>query len=441
MEGVLSRSFRGLVAAAALACAAPAGATYVFTTIDYPGAVSTDVRAIDNTGRIAGYASLDGVTNFSFTYAGGVFSPLPFSPLSPSALGMNDAGVIVGGTITTPEQGFIFQSGAYTFFSRPGWTNTEARAINNAGLVVGWSYELDPVGGFFSASSGFIYDPATGTYTDIPVPGSNFVIAQGIDTAGQVVGSALLPGGQQGFLRDPATGALSFFTIASAPTRARGINDTGLITGFITSATTQQAFVATSAGYELLSADPAAALTAGEAINNAGQISGVWLDASNVSHGFIGTPAALPTGTTSGGAYVFGVDVVPDVPIFIDPPVAVGYDYAIGKHDPRVAKVQFPIGIGDSLYLLKVGGRKFVVAGGEWFDFRSHGFPRGVSDFRVGCIDTSATLDPANPQAFPTGLTFVAAGRFTGTQKPRTRNSHAHDGAKCRMDDDGQGDD
>jgi hypothetical protein len=27
-------------------------------------------------------------------------------------------------------------------------------------------------------------------------------------------------------------------------------------------------------------------------------------------------------------------------------------------------------------------------------------------------------LDPANPQAFPTELTFVAAGMFTGTMKP-----------------------
>ncbi len=437
MESAFRRTLRSLGLAAVLAFAAPAFATYVFNTVDYPGAVFTDVRAIDNTGRIAGYASLDGVTNFSFTYSGGAFSPLPASPLSPSALGMNDFGVVVGGTITTPEQGFVFRSGTYTFFSRPGWTNTEARAINNAGLVVGWSYEFDPVLGY-TASSGFTYDSNTGTFIDdIPVAGSTFVIAQGINTARQIVGSALFhPGGEQGFLRDPATGTLHFFTVGGMQTRARGINDVGLITGFVTSAAAQQAFVATSAGYQLLSADPAAVFTAGEAINNAGQISGVWSDAASVSHGFIGTPAAMPTGTTSGGAYIFGVDVVPDVPIFIDPPVAVGYDYAIGKGDPRVAKVQFPIGVGDSLYVLKVDGRKFVVAGGEWFDFRSHGFARGVTDFRVGCIEVSAGLDPANAQAFPTGLTFVAAGRFTGTQKPRTKSSNAHDGASCLKDDD-----
>ena len=435
MRCALSKSFRSMSLAAALAFAAPCFAAYVFNTVDYPGAVYTDVRAIDNTGRIAGYASLDGVTNFSFTYSGGVFAPLPASPLSPSALGMNDSGVIVGGTIGTPEQAFIFQSGTYTFFSRPGWTNTEARAINNAGLVTGWSYEYDPVLGY-TAASGFLYDPATATYTDIPVPGSTFVIAQGINAANQVVGSALLlPGGERAFLRDPATGTLSFFTVGGMQTRARGINDMGLITGFVTSAGAQQGFVGTSAGYELLSASPSATLTAGEAINNAGQVSGLWSDSAGTTHGFIGTPAAMPTGTTSGGAYVFGVDVVPDVPIFIDPPVAVGYDYAIGRNDPRIAKVQLPIGVGDSFYVLEAGGRKFVVPGGEWFDFRSHGFARGVADFRVSCIEVSAGLDPANAQAFPTGLTFVAAGRFTGTQKPRTRDSHAHDGAKCLAGD------
>ena len=437
MGRAFSGALHGWCLAAALAVAGPAFADYVYNTVSYPGAVSTDVRAMNNLGQIAGYAN-DGVANFSFTYAGGVFTALPVSPLQPSALGMNDAGVIVGGTITTPEQGFIFQAGAYTFFSRPGWTNTEARAINNAGLVTGWSWETDPVTGAYTASEGFIYDPATSAYTPIPIPGSLFVIAQGINTAGQVVGSAGIPGAQQAFLRDAPPvppGTIHMFSVAASPTRARGINDVGLITGWVTAGAVAHGFIGTSLGFQLLDV-PGAASTFGEAINNAGQVSGVWFDASDNSRGFIATPAVMPTGTTSAGAYTFAVDVVPNVPIFIDPPVAVGYDYAIGRGDPRIASVQFPIGVGDSLYVLKVNGRKFTVAGGQWFDFRAHGFPRGVTDFRVGCIETSAGLDPANPQAFPTGLTFVAAGRFTGTQKPRTRDSRAHDGESCRLDDD-----
>ena len=432
-----SSGIRIVLAAALSAAAIPASATYVFNVIDYPGSTFTDVRGVNGSGQIAGYTSTDGVHNFSFVYSGGVFTALPASPLGPSALGMNDSGTIVGGTTTTPEQGFIFSGGAYTFFSRPGWTNTEARGVNNSGLVTGWSYETDGSGGV-TASEGFIFNPFTASFTPIPIAGSTFMIAQGINTAGQVVGNArFVPGGSRGWLRDPGTGTISQFQIAGGSTDARGINDVGIITGFVTTASGAHGWVGTSLGYELLDV-PGAAGTYGEAVNHAGQVSGLWFDAADVSHGFIATPAVMPTGTSAGGAYTFSVAVVPDTPIFIDPRVAVGYDYAIGKRDPLVAKVQFPIGIGDSMYLLKVGGRKFTVAGGEWFDFRTHGFPNGVTDFRVGCIDESAALDPANAQAFVTGLTFVAGGTFTGTQKPRQRDTNAKDPKPCdqALDDD-----
>jgi len=422
---------RTLLTAFALAVAAPASATYVFNTINYPGSTFTDVRGINNSGHVVGYTSTDGVTNFSFLYAAGGFSPLPASPLQPSALGINDSDVVVGGTNTTPEQGFIYSGGSYTFFSRPGWTNTEARAVSGSGLVVGWSYETDGMGGTVS-SSGFIYNPATSTYTDIPIAGSPFVIAQGINNAGQVVGSAQFIGSpQQGWLRQPG-GAIAFFQVDAESTHARGINDVGLITGFVSGAV-NSAFVGTSSGFELLDV-PGATTTIGESINNAGQVVGLWWNASTISQGFLATPATMPTGTTSGGAYTFSIAVVPNVPIFIDPKVATGYDYTTGKKDPNIAAVQFPIGIGDSLYLLKVDGKKFTVAGGEWFDFREHGFKKGVDGFRVGCIEVAAALDPANPQAFPTGLKFVAAGQFTGTQKPLKHKDNGHEPRRCELD-------
>ncbi|MGZ5078549.1 MAG: hypothetical protein ACXWHZ_03275 [Usitatibacter sp.] len=438
--------FRPWILVAALVLPLHALAAYVFNTISYPGALLTDVRGITNTGRIAGYASFDGISNFSFTYAGGSFTILPAHVSQPSVLGINDAGVVVGSTVTTPKQAFIYDGVSYTFFSRPGWTNTEARAISNTGLVTGWSYEEDATLGF-TASSGFIYDPVSHAFTDIPIPGSVFTIAQGINLAGQVVGSARLADGQHAFLRQPS-GSITLFRIGTFPTRARGINDFGLMTGFLEDGGVETGFVADSLGFQEL-AVPGADLTAGEGINNAGQVSGLFYPGGSAnSRGFIATPAAMPTGTTSGGAYTFAVDVVANVPIFIDPPVAVGYDYAIGKGNPRIAAVRLPIGIGDSIYRLKVDGRKFTLAGGDLFDFRAHGFHKGVTDFTVSCIETSAMLDPANPQAFPTELTFVASGRFTGTQKPLARDSSKPDKGGCKAhkgksgeEDDGNDDD
>lgn len=421
---------RILLAAACLLPAA-ATATYVYNTITYPGAVFTDVRGLNNDGRIVGYASIDGVNFFAFSYDAGVYTPLPATVFPISAHGVNDAGVIIGSANNGfgPTQGFLFNAGTYAFFSRPGWEHTFGRMISNSGLITG--YSADSVTG---ASAGYIYNPFTSIYTDISPAGSLFTIAQGINAAGQVVGSAILPGsGPNAFLREPG-GAITLFQIGSAPTRARGINDVGLITGFMNVGTVIQGFVGNSGGFQTLMV-PGSDSTFPEAINNAGQVAGLYhTGGGTVTHGFIATPASMPTGTTSSGAYTFSVAVIPNFPIFIDPPVAVGYDYATGKGDPNIASVRLPIGIGDGFYRVKVRGRKFTLAGGELLDFRANGFPDGVDAFRVGCIEVSAGLDPANPEAFPTELTFVAAGMFTGTMKPLTRNSAARGSGNCDVD-------
>ena len=419
--------------AVAAACLLPlaAPATYVYNTITYPGAVTTDVRGISNTGRLVGYASLDGVNFFAFTYQSGAFTPLPPAPYPLIGHGINDAGIVVGTANFTPstsDLGFIYNAGSYAFFSRPGWEHTFPRAIGNSNLITGHSQ--NPTEPF---SSGFIYDPIAGTYTDINPAGSLFTIAQGINAAGQVVGSASTFSGVYAFLREPG-GSITLFQIGSAPTRARGINDVGLITGFVTVAGVNQGFVGSSGGFQTLMV-PGSDATFPEAINNAGQVAGLYFTGGmTVTHGFIATPASMPTGTTSGGAYTFSVAVIPNFPIFIDPPVAVGYDYDTGKGDPNFASVRLPIGIGDGVYRVKVGGRKFTLAGGDLLDFRANGFPDGVNAFRVGCIEVAAGLDPANAEAFPTELTFVAAGTFTGTMKPLTRNSNARGSGNCDVE-------
>jgi hypothetical protein len=141
----------------------------------------------------------------------------------------------------------------------------------------------------------------------------------------------------------------------------------------------------------------------------------------------------IPPGTTSGGAYVFAVDVVPNVPIFIDPAPAIAYDYKLGKKDPMFASVRLPIGVGDSMYMLVVEGKNFAIGGGTLFDFRANGFRKGVKSFRVACIEPSANLDPANPLAFVTELTF------TGTQKPLTDPPKGK--TLCEKASKGEGDD
>src|SRR3546814_9632001 len=320
------RGFRTLLAGLALAAAGVVHADYVFTTIDDPGADFTDVRGINNTGAIVGYAQ-HASGNFCFKYSGGHFSLLPPAPgvRTINGHGTNDAGLIVGSADSadgTTTEGFILDGSTYAFFSYPGLDRTYARAISADGLVTGYAEDDG-----FTLNRGFIYDPVTGSFTDIIAPGTVQVIAQGINDAHQVVGSAY-GAAVESFLRDPATGALTMFQIEGRPTRARGINNAGLITGFHTDATGRVAtFVAQSGGYQLLYIN-ASDDTIGEAINDAGQVSGLFSTPgpASTTHGFIATPATLPVGTTASGAYVFSVDAVAPTPLCLAPHEALVYD-------------------------------------------------------------------------------------------------------------------
>ena len=409
-----------LIAALGAGADATAASSYVFTTIDYPQAVFTDVRGLNNNGQIVGYAYLADLVNFGFVYANGTYTRLPPGPNGAeiSAHGINDSGVVVGTTSNAQNNiGFIYRDGAYQLYPRPN-TNTFFRAIGHDGKVTGYSDFLDANGVYLGYSSGFIFDPVTGQYTDISVPGKTAVIAQGINDSGVVVGS-----GQDhpavGFVRDPATGNLDLFQVAGLSTKARGINRTGVITGFVEQvaqniATDAFTFVGTPGNVQTLVIANMPS-TVGEGINDGGQVAGLFRDAAGNTHGFMATPAELPTGTSSTGAFMFDVPVEAFTPVFIDPEVAIGYQYEIGRKDPRFASARLPIGIGDNRYAIVVNGKAFPVAAGELFDFRARVSPDGVSKFRVTDIELDAALDPTNPYAFPTEVTFKHSGRFTGT--------------------------
>lgn len=128
-------------------------------------------------------------------------------------------------------------------------------------------------------------------------------------------------------------------------------------------------------------------------------------------------PAPDPS-TGRGPAYEFHVGAVrAGETIFVDPSVAVGYQYAIGAGNPKFASVSLP-NVGDGLFDLSFAlGADTIehsLAANTQFFFPSG----GVDAFTVAGIETSAGLDPLNVTAFVTGLSFVADGDFTGTMTP-----------------------
>jgi hypothetical protein len=418
-----------LILAGSVAHATP----YVFTTVNptsdagtSSGTFVSQVLGLNDNGQVVVSTPQGG-----FIYQSGSYTPLPLGPagytLGPE--GINDTGTIVGTAVDASgnTQGFILQNRSYSLFSVPGNTGyMEARAVSPTGIVSG--IFTDSVGN----QEGYTYDPSTDTFTDINPPGSILTFAQGMNRAGQLAGSGLsIGGGHFGFIYQ--NGAYSTFKISGELlTAARAINDAGVITGYVQYDPSPgnaflQAFVGTpSSGFQLLG-DPAAGTAAtigssglagtfGEAINDSGQLGGEYIDPSGNTFGFIATPVTLPSGTAANGAFTFDASVAADSLIYIDPALASGYRYETGSGDPSFQSVVLPIGIGDNLYSLSLcnGTSLGTLAGGATYNFGAG----GTDCFDVTGIPASADLSASDSQAFATGLTFTGAGTFTGTMTP-----------------------
>ncbi|GCA77605.1 hypothetical protein MiTe_04461 [Microcystis aeruginosa NIES-2520] len=111
-------------------------------------------------------------------------------------------------------------------------------------------------------------------------------------------------------------------------------------------------------------------------------------------------------------------------PIFFDPIVSVGYDYSV-TGGPLFASVLIPNALpqGDSNFILELAGfGNYPLVAGTTFNLLGVN-PLGFSDFRISDIDPAEMLDPTNPTAFVTGLTFTAPGTVTVTQNPIIQNT------------------
>lgn len=116
------------------------------------------------------------------------------------------------------------------------------------------------------------------------------------------------------------------------------------------------------------------------------------------------------------------VIIEPETPIFIDPDVAIGYDYIV-NNGPNIASVMLPTGFGDDVYdlwlwdtlLAKWYDTDIDLLGGVTFEFLT-----AVDRFRILGIETSEMLDPNDPNAFVTALTFDSTGTINMNQNAIT---------------------
>lgn len=126
----------------------------------------------------------------------------------------------------------------------------------------------------------------------------------------------------------------------------------------------------------------------------------------------------LPVATSAG--WDFDFNIVLGQQIFIDPVVAVGYDYIVDTGSPLFASVLLP-SVGDDLYDLYLwNGTDWIFNIGLTAGVEHLFGGTGVDRFRILGIETGAGLDPSNPLAFVTGLTFASAGQVSMSMNPIT---------------------
>ena len=140
------------------------------------------------------------------------------------------------------------------------------------------------------------------------------------------------------------------------------------------------------------------------------------------------TPGATPENPVLpvivDGSYIFEIGVELNETVFIDPEVAIGYDYEItDPNSPLFASVTLPTGFDDNEFALWLWDDTLndyafseVLIGGveHFFD------TAGINKFRILGIDISGMLDPADVTAFVTGVSFNGSGVASLSQTPIT---------------------
>lgn len=226
-----------------------------------------------------------------------------------NAIGINDAGQVVGGSYLPGNNGhaFLWDDGTMTDLGTLGGRTSGAFAINESGQIVGTAFTNNDEQHAFLWQNGVMQDlGALGGYP------SN---AYGINDAGQVVGGGHTGGnGSYAFLWQ--NGAMQDLgTLGGIFSQAFAINDAGQVVGHSRNATGERhAFLWENGQMKdlntLIPADSGWELIVANGINKRGQIVGMGL-IDEEAHAFLLTPR-LPVLIVPGIAGTYASSTIPD---------------------------------------------------------------------------------------------------------------------------------
>jgi uncharacterized membrane protein len=265
----------GAIDQGARVSAAEASHTFVFTSIDVPGALNTNAQGINPQGDVVGFYR-DASKIHGFVLSEGVYTTIDYPGAAfTDARGINGRGDIVGAYRMPGEPAVNFhgylrtKDGEFSSIDFPGHINTIPQRINQRGLVLGCRHDTDlmdsmrgmtinsrdpvqvtEVEAFASMHNGVTPDGKliVGLFTEMDtmrgrgyllagdvfqpfdVPGSTFTAGWDINPAGNIVGVFRDAAGFHGFLWQKDAFVSVDYPGATA-TRAFGINPGSDIVG------------------------------------------------------------------------------------------------------------------------------------------------------------------------------------------------------------------
>jgi len=129
--------------------------------------------------------------------------------------------------------------------------------------------------------------------------------------------------------------------------------------------------------------------------------------------------------------FLFELEILEDglgtlFPVFIDPVIAVGYTYTVSGSNVATVLIPNILPNGDGNFIIVIDGIEYAISSGVIFDILSEtGIVGGIDTFEIKDISIAELLDPTDPFAFVTGLTFVNAGMVNIAQTPITLDTDA----------------
>jgi hypothetical protein len=276
--------------------------SFTFSTINLPGfaagAIGTSARGINNSGQVVGD---NGIEGFLYNKTGqySVFN-VPFQDafgVGPRSI--NASGIIVGYfTSPTGTHGFIKRDGTFTRIDVPGGTQTDLKAVNNRGEILGFYQNAQQKGSVFLLKGGaFTIIGAPASLSGSPINAWANAEFSGMNDSGHIVGT--LPFVNPGLCNSGFVymgGALKTIDVPDAKeTFADGINNHDQIVGYYRADcmsgfhyVAARGFLYVEGRFQELDV-PGAQDTWPHGIDDSGRVVGTFSD-GNHWHGFIATP-------------------------------------------------------------------------------------------------------------------------------------------------------